>query len=328
MLRKYYIAEVGINHEGNLDKAIEYCKKAKEAGADAVKFQWVNADRAYEKGTESYEIFKDSYLTFEEMLVINYQCNKLKIDFFATPGDMETLYELAEINNKIVKISSGLATHRYLIREASKLFQNLIISTGTLYLEEIINLNTFLKSLNCDYSLLKCTSQYPSKDEDINLDAILYLREKLNINIGYSCHSIDILPSIIASSMGVEIIEKHFSLDTNRSGFDHAISINFEKTSELNYFLNRINLIKNWDGKLPSNLEINSRERMHRYLYPKRKLKVGHKINLKDFYFKRSNHKDKADFISAISSLDIEGQKIIKECESNKPLLREHIEHL
>ena len=135
MFRKYYIAEVGINHEGNLDKAIEYCKKAKEAGADAVKFQWVNAELAYEKGTESYQIFKDSYLSFKEMSAINNECNKLKIDFFATPGDMETLYDLAEINNKIVKISSGLATHRYLIKEASKLFSNLIVSTGTLYLE-------------------------------------------------------------------------------------------------------------------------------------------------------------------------------------------------
>ena len=328
MFRKYYIAEVGINHEGNLDKAIEYCKKAKEAGADAVKFQWVNAELAYEKGTESYQIFKDSYLSFKEMSAINNECNKLKIDFFATPGDMETLYELAEINNKIVKISSGLATHRYLIKEASKLFKNLIISTGTLYLDEIINLNIFLKSLNCDYSLLKCTSQYPSKDNDINLDAILYLRDKLNINIGYSCHSKDILPSIIASSMGVEIIEKHFSLDTNRAGFDHAISINFEKTKELNYFLNRINIIKNWDGKLPSNAEIYLRERMHRYLYPKRTLKVGYQIDLKDFYFKRSNHKDKSKFISAISSLDIQGLKIIKECESNTPLFKEHIESL
>ena len=326
MFRKYYIAEVGINHEGNLDKAIEYCKKAKEAGADAVKFQWVNAELAYEKGTESYQIFKDSYLSFKDMSAINNECNKLKIDFFATPGDMETLYDLAEINNKIVKISSGLATHRYLIKEASKLFSNLIVSTGTLYLDEIINLNIFLKSLNCDYSLLKCTSQYPSKDNDINLDAILYLRDKLNINIGYSCHSKDILPSIIASSMGVEIIEKHFSLDTNRPGFDHAISINFEKTKELNYFLNRINIIKNWDGKLPSNAEIYLRERMHRYLYPKRTLKVGYQIDLKDFYFKRSNHKDKSKFISAISSLDIQGLKIIKECESNTPLFKEHIE--
>ena len=328
MYKKYYIAEVGINHEGNLDDAIEYCKKAKEAGADAVKFQWVNADRAYEKDTESYQVFKGSYLSFEEMSIINCQCNKLNIDFFATPGDIESLYELAKINNKIVKFLQAFQLIDILLEKLLNYFKKLIISTGTLYLDEIIDLDNFLKSLNCDYSLLKCTSEYPSEDNNINLDAILYLRERLNINIGYSCHSRDILPSIIASSMGVEIIEKHFSLDTNRSGFDHAISIDFKKTKELNYFLNRIKNIKNWDGKLPSNPEINLREGIHRYLYPKKQLKVGYQIDLKDFHFKRSNYKDKSNFISAISSLDIEGLKIIKECESNTPLLKEHIERL
>ena len=93
----YFIAEVGINHEGDFKSAKEYCYKAKQVGANAVKFQWVKADNAYKKDSESYEIFKNSYLSFDEMNQLNDICKSLDIDFFATPGDMDSLYQLSKI---------------------------------------------------------------------------------------------------------------------------------------------------------------------------------------------------------------------------------------
>ena len=322
----YYIAEVGINHEGDFNTAIEYCRKAKEVGANAVKFQWVKAERAYEKGTESYKVFKNSYLSLDEMQKINNFCEELSIDFFATPGDMETLYDLAKINNKIVKISSGLATHRYLIKEAARLFKTLIVSTGTLFLDEIIELNKFLSELKCDYIILKCTSEYPCQDQNLNLDSIPFLRELLKNNIGYSCHSLDSLPSCVAVSLGANVIEKHFSFDISRSGYDHSISFDVDQTKNLINKLRRISQIKSWDGKLPAEVEKIKRNKMHRYMFPKRDLEKNYEINLKDFYFLRSDYIEKSKMISACYSLEVEGKKLFHPCKSNTPLLKKHLE--
>ena len=326
MANLYYIAEVGINHEGDFNTAIEYCRKAKEVGADAVKFQWVKADRAYEKGTESYKVFKNSYLRKDEMQKINNFCNELCIDFFATPGDMQTLYDLAKINNKIVKISSGLATHRYLIKEAASLFKTLIVSTGTLFLDEIIELNKFLFKLKCDYVILKCTSEYPCQDQNLNLSSIPFLRELLKNNIGYSCHSLDSLPSCVAASLGANVIEKHFTLDKSRVGYDHSISFNVDETKNLITQLRGISQIKSWDGKLPAEVEKIKRNKMHRFLFPKRDLEKGYQIKLKDFYFLRSNYIEKSKMISAYNSLEVEGKKLLKPCKLNSPLLKNHFQ--
>ena len=322
----YFIAEVGVNHEGDFDSAIEYCKQAKNAGADAVKFQWVDAERAYAKNTESYQIFKNAYFSFKQMKDIYKYCNYLKIDFFATPGDMETLFQLAEINNKIVKISSGLSTHRFMIREASKLFKELIISTGTLSLSEIIDLNRFLAKLSCKYSFLKCTSQYPSIDSNLNLDAISFLNSKFKVDIGYSCHSLESLPCITAVAMGAKIIEKHFSIDTSRKGFDHALSFNFDQTKLLIDQLRKVENIKKWSGLLPSEAELIAREKMHRFMISKKDLEVGYKINLSDFNYMRIEQSDISKFVPSISSLEFENCLLIKPCKKNQPLLKEYIQ--
>lgn len=316
----YFIAEVGINHEGDFDSAMEHCRQAYEAGADAVKFQWVDADRAYEKGTDSYEIFSKAYLDIDKMKKINLFCRELGLDFFATPGDMESLYALAEINNQRVKISSGLSTHRYMIKESSKLFKNLIVSTGTLLLNEIIELNQFLIQYCDNFTLLKCTSQYPSEDENLNLDSIPYLNSLLGTEIGYSCHSKDSLPSIVAVTLGARVIEKHFSLSPNRKGFDHSISFSPSETKNLINHLERIFNIRYWDGNLPSKNELPMRDKMHRFMIAKYDMEIGTKIKLSDFYYKRIKSKDNSNLASSKISIDIEGKKLIKPCYRNTPL--------
>jgi N-acetylneuraminate synthase len=161
--------------------------------------------------------------------------DEIKIDFFATIGDLASLELVKKLFIKKIKISSGLITNIPLIEEISKNKLELIISTGMAFKKEIMEaINVASKYLPKNkISLLKCTSLYPAPDHLLNLAQILLMKKKFSIKIGYSDHSLDDLPVIVAVSLGAEIIEKHFTDNLMREGPDISASMDMYQCKEL-----------------------------------------------------------------------------------------------
>ena len=171
------IAEIGINHMGNLNLCKKMLTESKKAGADYAKLQIINADESYQKGTISYKLFKKSSFNFEQLLKISQFCKRRKIKLFATPGDFQNLKILKKLNFPLVKISSSLNNNYPLIDEAMRLGKH-IVSTGMLTREEIDSLYAYL-NLKQIIFFVKCTST--SKDENLNLSAIKVLIKNINV---------------------------------------------------------------------------------------------------------------------------------------------------
>lgn len=224
-MRTYFIAEIGINHEGSKSKCFELISQAKRAGADAVKLQTVDPDESYMEGTESYEVFSKGRLTKEETIECLQFAEKMGIDFFTTAGDLKTFDWVDRLNVKYHKISSGLFTHTPLIMRAIQSSKPLILSTGMANDDEMDEVINLLRLHNKKFTLLHCVSKYPTPLEMANLCRMNYLKEKYNVEIGYSDHCLGIQAVQIAVAAGAKMIEKHFTFSKNRAGYDHHISI-------------------------------------------------------------------------------------------------------
>ena len=230
----YIIAEIGINHEGNYSLCKEMVYAAKEAGVKAIKLQTIDAEKNYAKDTESYKIFNESKLSQSETEKIFLLSKKLSLDIFTTVGDIETATWIKKLKPSAWKISSSLFTHLPLINHLCKFKEELFLSTGLANNKEITNVIKVLeKKGKKNYKLLHCVSKYPTKSIEANLSRIKYLKKAYGVEVGYSDHSIGSLASCIAVSQGATIIEKHFSNDTTRKGFDHKISLDYKGMKKL-----------------------------------------------------------------------------------------------
>ena len=238
----YLIAEIGVNHESDLQTAKNLCLEAKESGANAAKFQTYKAESIASKEAKAYwdlnensitsqkELFKkyDSFSKKEYFELAKY-CNEIEIDFMSTPFDTECLTWLNEIVN-VFKISSSDLTNKILISQIAKLNKNIILSTGASNLNEIKTaLEWISNETNKTVVLNHCILNYPTQIEDANLMRILELANKFpNTIIGYSDHTkptqdLSILQE--ASLLGASVIEKHFTNDKNLKGNDHFHSM-------------------------------------------------------------------------------------------------------
>ena len=241
----YIIAEIGINHNGKLDIAKKMILESKKAGANAVKFQSYISEDIVAKDTLSaeyqnknlkkkinnqYDMLKKYELTFDEQKRLYLYSKKNNIDFLSSAFDLKSLAFLNKLNLKYYKIPSGEITNFQLLNEYSKIKKKIILSTGMCNLQQIKDALKILTSKKNDLkniSILHCTSAYPTPLNDINLNALNYLKKKLNCDIGFSDHSTNIEASAIAISLGAKIIEKHVTLNTNMVGPDHKASLNF-----------------------------------------------------------------------------------------------------
>jgi sialic acid synthase SpsE len=242
----YIVAEIGINHEGDVGICKDMISTAAECGADAVKLQTVNADANYLPGSESYNIFKGSELTRDETSRMFDYARKCKLDIFTTAGDIETINWVDDLNPSHWKISSGLLTHIPIVSYLASLGRPLLVSTGMAAIDDIdLAVNAIKTNGNNDISLLQCTSIYPTPNDEINLSTIKWLRKKYGYPVGFSDHSVSDDAVFLSIGVGASIIEKHFSLDTTRPGFDHNISI--DKTG-LTKMIKRIRLAEEMMG--------------------------------------------------------------------------------
>jgi sialic acid synthase SpsE len=222
----YVIAEVGINHEGDVGICREMIAAVASTGANAVKLQTIDPDANYVVGTESHALFKQAELTRDETYNLFEYGKSCKLEVFTTVGDLNTLDWVIQLQPDAWKISSGLITNIPLIEEISKRDEKVFLSTGLATINEIdAVVEIFRAKTNRDFALLHCITEYPVETANLNLARISYLRARYNCPIGFSDHSIGVAAATVAVGAGATAIEKHFSFDVTRKHFDHAISL-------------------------------------------------------------------------------------------------------
>ena len=239
MAKVLIIAEAGVNHNGDINLARQLVDKAKEAGADIIKFQTFKLDSIVSKFAEMADYQKDNIgivesqkemlkkitLPYEAFLELYKYCNKKEIQFLSTPFDIGSIHFLNDMV-PFWKIPSGEVTNYPYLVEIAKTGKPVIMSTGMCELQEIDEAIKVLKTNGTsDITLLHCNTQYPTPYKDVNLRAMETLRNRYKVKVGYSDHTKGIVVPIAAVALGAEVIEKHFTLDKNLPGPDHKASL-------------------------------------------------------------------------------------------------------
>lgn len=255
----YFIAEGGLNHNGDIKIAKKLIEKAFESGADAIKFQTYKTENFLTTKSQYYDFFKNVELSIEEFGEIKDHAKNIGITFFSAPFDIESALGLKKLGVLCFKIASSDLTNIPLLREVAKMKLPMMISTGLATITEIEQaVNVCNKENNSELILLHCIADYPTKPEDANLLAINTMKQKFEFPIGYSDNGESTLVDIVAVSLGAKVIEKHFTLDKKMNGPDHFFSID---PSTLKKLISEIRLIEQilGDGeKTPRLSEINN----------------------------------------------------------------------
>jgi N-acetylneuraminate synthase len=234
--RVFVIAEIGNNHNGSFDLALQMVDAAVEAGADCVKFQMRNMSSVYRErslsksgedlGTEYVlDLLARFELTEEEHKKIAGYCSENGILYMCTPWDSDSIAILQSLNVPAFKVASADLTNLPLIEDLASTQKPLILSTGMSSTDEIKITAEFLSARKADFALLHCNSTYPAPFHDINLKWLHRLRE-IHPLVGYSGHERGIAVSLAAVALGAQIVERHFTFDRNMEGPDHAASLN------------------------------------------------------------------------------------------------------
>ncbi len=299
----YIIAEIGANHNGDMELCKRLIDEAKASGVDAVKFQsWSKTSlisKAEYKRNTQYQDKHKHFGSLEEM-VEKYQftpdqhfevaeyCKENNITFLSSCFSMEEVDLLESVGVPCYKIASMDINNLELLKYVARKNKPVLLSTGMATLGEIESAITSLsKSGEGPIALLHCVSIYPVLAEDINLRNMITLKRAFNVNVGFSDHSDGIAISLAATALGAVIIEKHFTLDKEMAGWDHAISAEpdemeliVSKTKEVFYSLGSAE-------RIISKGEFQKRKAFRRSVVAIKDLKKGHKIKESDITFKR-----------------------------------------
>ncbi len=232
----YFIAEIGINHNGNLGLAFQLIDIAKKCGCDAVKFQKRDLKIVYKEnflkekrespwGTTQFDQKNGLEFSEKQFDEIDKYCKKINIDWFASAWDKNSLDFLDKYNLKHNKIASAMTTNLEFVDYVSKKKIHTFISTGMCSLDDIKKAVEIYKNNNCEFTLLHSVSIYPCPEEKLNLINIPYLREIFDCKVGYSGHEVSVSPSIVAATLGAVAIERHITLDRSMYGSDQSASL-------------------------------------------------------------------------------------------------------
>jgi N-acetylneuraminate synthase len=232
----FIIAEIGINHNGDVGIAKQLIDVAKDAGADAVKFQKRTIDLVYTKelldsprespwGTTQRAQKEGLEFGLKEYKEIDAYCKQKKIEWFASTWDIESQKFLRQFNLKYNKIASAMIVYEDLLKEVASEKKHTFISTGMTELAQIDRTVEIFRKANCPFELMHCVSTYPMEDEDANLNRIKTLRDRYHCNIGYSGHEVGLAVSYAAAALGITSLERHITLDRAMYGSDQAASV-------------------------------------------------------------------------------------------------------
>lgn len=302
----FLIAEAGVNHNGDFSLAKKLIDLASEAKVDAIKFQTFNTDNLILKNTSKvdyqkksnkdkesfYEMLKNFEFSKETFRKLKDYCKSKGIIFLSTPFDKEAVKILEEIDVPAYKIGSGDMNNFLLLKYICSKKKPILLSTGMATLEEVKESIDFLKKENIkDLIIFQCTSSYPAKYEDINLNIIdTYLNEFPDAIIGFSDHSLGIEASIGAVAKGAKVIEKHFTLDKKMEGPDHKASLS---PNELFNWVRSIRTIEKslgTDEKKPSKTESEISNTVRKSIVSLKDLEIGDIINSEDISIKRPGY--------------------------------------
>ena len=232
----FIIAEIGINHNGDISIAKKIIDGAAFAGCNAVKFQKRTVEKVYTKeeldkprespwGNANRELKLRLEFTKKEYDEINTYCKKKGIDWFASAWDTESQEFLSQYNLKYNKIASPLLTHKELLEMVAEEKKYTFISTGMSSMEEIERAVQVFRKTKCPFELMHCNSTYPMKDSEANLKMIPVLRKRFDCRVGYSGHEVGLITTCAAVSLGATSVERHITLDRAAYGSDQAASV-------------------------------------------------------------------------------------------------------
>lgn len=257
MKQTYIIAEIGVNHNGDFDRAKEMLEIAASTGVNCVKFQTFKAEQLASRFADTAEYHKKNVspsennqlemlkryeLKKEHFIELKKRCEELHIDFLSTPFDNESIDLLNEIGVDFWKIPSGEINNLPYLLKIAETHKPVILSTGMSDLNEVeyaVNLlrNNGVKEL----TLLHCNTEYPTPYEDVNLKAMQSMKERFDVEVGYSDHTKGITVSLAAVALGASVIEKHFTLNRNLPGPDHKASM---EPKELERLVKEIRIVE------------------------------------------------------------------------------------
>ena len=293
----FIIAEAGVNHNGKLKNALKLIDIASESGVDAIKFQTWKTDLLMIKSTKTaayqkkntnfrsqYNMAKKLELKFDEFSILKKYCDKKNIIFLSTADDFSSASFLKNLQN-IFKIGSGEINNLPFLQYIGSFKKKIILSSGISTMGEIKKAIRILMTAGTskkNITVLHCNSEYPTPYQDVNLKAMLNIKEKLNVDVGYSDHTIGPEASIAAVSLGASIIEKHFTFNVNQKGPDHQSSMS---AIDLKKLIKSIRIVEKCLGskiKKPSKSELKN-------IYVIRKSIVAKKSIIKGDIFTKYN---------------------------------------
>ena len=287
------IAEAGANHNGSLKNAYQLIDIAKLAGADYVKFQTFKADTLVSKNAPKakyqkknvkkishYEIIKKLEMSYDMHVKLIKYCKLKKIKFLSSPFCIESFNLLKKFNLDYIKIPSGEITNLPFLRYVAKFNNNIILSTGMSNINEINNALKILKKKSRKIILLHCNTEYPTPLEDINLNAMIFLKKRFNVEVGYSDHSSGIQVPIIAAALGAKVIEKHFTISKKMKGPDHVASLNPNELISMVKSIRNTETILGKSKKFVSKSEKKNILIARKSLFAARDIKKGEKFSL------------------------------------------------
>jgi len=251
MIKPYLIAEIGINHNGDINIAKKLIKNSKECGFDAVKFQKRTLDIVYDKKTLDTprqspwgETTREQKLGLEferqEYDEIDIYCKEIDIEWFASAWDIKSLEFLDKYMLKYNKIASAMIVDHNFLNEVAKKNKHTFISTGMSTKEDIDNAVNIFKKNNCSFELMHCVSTYPMKVKDANLITINQLKKEYNCDVGYSGHENGVAVSIAAVMLNITSLERHITLDRTMYGSDQAASLELSGMKNLCESINKV----------------------------------------------------------------------------------------
>ena len=289
----FFIAEAGVNHNGDLSLAKDLVDVAADAGADAVKFQTFAVDRIVATGAEtaSYQKERGAGESQRDMLA-RYElspkaheelcdhCDDAGITFLSTPFDQLSVTLLDDLDLPAIKVGSGELTNHPLLRSISRLGRPMIVSTGMATMTEVRAAYDAIVETNPDVSLslLHCVSAYPTEIGDVNLRAMQTMAEQFPVPVGFSDHTTAVEMPGLAVSAGATVVEKHFTLDRSQSGPDHEASLEPAELSTCVEIARRAAVARGTRGKEPVAAEAETRSVARKSLHAARDLTRGEKI--------------------------------------------------
>ncbi len=302
--RTYIIAEAGVNHNGSVDIAKRMIDAAVRAGADAIKFQTFvpeeiacgDAPKAeYQKRTTGS---KGSQLDMLRRLALDDNahrrlfgyCGRKGIAFLSSPFDMQSVDLLNGLGIKVFKIPSGEITNLPYLQKVGGLKKKVIMSTGMAVMEEIDRaLKALIKAgtTKRNITLLHCNTEYPTPFEDVNLLAMVAMKKRFGVQVGYSDHTPGIEASVAAVALGAEVIEKHFTLDKKMKGPDHKASLEPKELAAMVAAIRNIEKSLGNGIKRPSPSEIGNRAIARKSIVASRDIKKGEALSEENITAKR-----------------------------------------